>query len=513
MRLFISYARIDKPFCLQIIDTLDVHDIWYDQRLYAGQRWWPEIQRRLAWCDGFVYLLSPDSVASKYCRDEYKIACDLGKHIFPVLIHEGTPLSEELGLMQYADFSQGVTPEAVKTLLSSIYLTEKKIEPTTSPDNGTPTPIVVPKLPEINPATVVGEAALALEKGNFDQAVFLLRQAKEIGYKPRFIDLDALLKEAEIALERQTRMREAEREYKQIAALVKYETTRVLGCESFTAFHEQYPEYDPENLAIVCDSLHISVASVLPKKVDFTLPLLDWCDIPAGMVTIEIAGKNGHSRHMTFHVEAFEMSKYPVTNAQFQAFVEDPEGYTKAEWWDYSHHARDWRGKNPHPKPPRFKGDDRPRENVTWYEAVAFTRWLSTKLAATVCLPTEQQWQRAVQGDDGRLYPWGNDFDPSRCNTSESRIRMTTFVSRYPNGVNPQGVFDLSGNVWEWCLNTNSGHEDHIDITSNGDRAVHGGSFIGVCERAQAPFRFYLSPNYFYATIGFRLVRPASGVG
>ena len=78
MRLFISYARVDKPYCVQIAETLDIHSTWFDQRLYAGQHWWREILRRLDWCEGFIYLLSPDSIASEYCQKEYKIAQNTG---------------------------------------------------------------------------------------------------------------------------------------------------------------------------------------------------------------------------------------------------------------------------------------------------------------------------------------------------------------------------------------------------------------------------------------------------
>ena len=63
--IFISYARVDKPLCKQIVERLsDVHEVWYDRRLFAAQDWWNEIQHQLHWCEGFVYLLSPESVAS-----------------------------------------------------------------------------------------------------------------------------------------------------------------------------------------------------------------------------------------------------------------------------------------------------------------------------------------------------------------------------------------------------------------------------------------------------------------
>ena len=126
MKLFISYARVDKHYCAQIVETLDVHDVWYDKRLHAGQQWWDEIQRRLQWCDGLVYLLSPDSVRSEYCQKEMHIARSLGKHIFPVLIHMGTTIPNELTHIQYADLSHGLTAEAVKQVLNSILIAERQ---------------------------------------------------------------------------------------------------------------------------------------------------------------------------------------------------------------------------------------------------------------------------------------------------------------------------------------------------------------------------------------------------
>lgn len=511
MRVFVSYARVDKPYCLQIVGTLDVHEVWYDQRLYAGQQWWREILRRLDWCEGFIYLLSPDSVTSEYCRKEYSLARNLGKHVFPVLIHDQTPVPTELREVQYADLSKGLTPDAVKTLLNSIYLAERDGKPQASvPVSAMPATEIKPPAP--NPATVIAEAALSLEKGEFDRAVFLLKQARERGYTSRFINLDALLREAEIALERQSYLREAEREYKQIASLVKRGRTRKLGCEAFVAFGRDFPDYDPENLATVCGEQPVGAqgapqAPLLPDATpEFSVPRLEWCDIPPGIVTVEHSSKNGTGKWHAFYVDTFRISKYPVTNAQFQMFIDDPDGYTSANWWNFSKQGREWRVKNTQPKPARFKGEDRPRENVTWFEAMAFSNWLSARTGLKICLATEQQWQRAAQGDDNRLYPWGNDFDPSRCNTRESRIRMTTLVMRYGNGVSPYGVFDMAGNVWEWCLNLENGEDNDLDVAGDANRAVHGGSFIGIHQRAQAPFHFYLSPLYYYATIGFRVV-------
>jgi formylglycine-generating enzyme required for sulfatase activity len=145
-----------------------------------------------------------------------------------------------------------------------------------------------------------------------------------------------------------------------------------------------------------------------------------------------------------------------------------------------------------------FKGDERPREMVNWYDAMAFCQWLSTRLSKKITLPTDAQWVRAAQGDDKRKFPWGDEFEKERCNTRESDIKLTNLVMRYDSGVSPYGVYDMAGNVWEWCL-----EED------GNKRLVHGGSFISPYQRAENEFRYYLLSNSYHSTIGFRVVTSA----
>lgn len=514
MRLFISYARVDKPYCIQIVNVLDVHDTWYDQRLYAGQNWWQEILRRLDWCEGFVYLISPDSVASEYCRKEFELAQSLGRHIFPVLIHPKTSIPTSLSEIQYADLSKGLTVEAVKVLLNSLYLAEhhRQTQPIL-PVAAISSDEIKP--PSVDPATVISSATTAMEKGQFDQAVFLLKQAKASNFTLRFISIDAILAEAEAALEKQSYLRKAEREYRQIADLVRYKRTSKLGCEAFAAFRKEFPDFDPDGLEQICAistphsaSPLISVTDSDVEPVPLKLPLLEWCEVAAGPVRVEV-GSNGHRQTRHFAVEGFRMSKYPVTNAQYQVFLEDPSGYANPDWWSYSGHAQSWRSANPEPKPSSFKGEERPREMVSWYDAIAFCQWLSKRLGMVVSLPTGSQWQRAARGDDLRQFPWGDKFDIKYANTHESGLKMTTLVIRYPENVSPFGIHDMAGNVWEWCLNAKGEQGGKLNITSNDKRLVHGGSFMSPYQRSQISFEYYLDPQTYYASIGFRLVCPS----
>ncbi|MCL4256508.1 MAG: formylglycine-generating enzyme family protein, partial [Anaerolineae bacterium] len=148
----------------------------------------------------------------------------------------------------------------------------------------------------------------------------------------------------------------------------------------------------------------IEVWDILPQP-------FEWCEIPAGKVTLEDASSRAGTMGGTFEVPAFWMAKYPITNAQYEVFVMAKDGYTETKWWDYSAEAQAWRQDRPQPEPTAFKGNELPRTKVSWYNTVAFCLWLSSRTGQKIMLPTEQQWQRAAQGDEGREYPWGNQ-DP-----------------------------------------------------------------------------------------------------
>jgi formylglycine-generating enzyme required for sulfatase activity len=231
-----------------------------------------------------------------------------------------------------------------------------------------------------------------------------------------------------------------------------------------------------------------------------------WVDIPAGKVTIE---KGGYlTQDTTFDVSAFQMSKYPITNAQFEMFANHPDGYENDSWWDFSDEAKGWRKHNPILRNTSFSGDTMPRTNISWYESVAFCQWMIAQTSEIITLPTEQEWQRAAEGNDGRAYPWGNRFDKVRCNTRESGIGKNTPVTHYEGlGDSPFGVVDMSGNTWKWCLTEYD--FGNIKLTGYERRIVRGGSCLGNQDFARASHRTYENPyipNFLDFNIGFFVV-------
>jgi len=140
-------------------------------------------------------------------------------------------------------------------------------------------------------------------------------------------------------------------------------------------FATQYRPASVQNKA--GDNLNPSSAkpSVLSPQPSVLLPApFDWCPIPSGKVSMQ-SGKSSRQKH---EVPAFSIAKYPITNAQYQVFFDAPDGFCNPLWWDYADHAMRWRSAHPHPESIALGGDDCPRTNVAWYDAFAFTRWLST---------------------------------------------------------------------------------------------------------------------------------------
>ena len=209
----------------------------------------------------------------------------------------------------------------------------------------------------------------------------------------------------------------------------------------------------------------------------------------------------------------FALARYPLTHQQFQAFVDAPDGYTHERWWVGL--ARRFGA----PEQARWPDANAPRETVSWYEAIAFCRWLSVQLGYPVTLPSEQQWERAAAGSHGWSYPSAEaDYLLGHSNCYESRleggsyIARTTAVGIYPQGATAEGgVMDMSGNVWEWCLND---YKKPSNLKTTGDvaRVLRGGSWFFNPGFARVSLRFSYGPDDRNSNIGFRVCR-ASHIG
>lgn len=224
------------------------------------------------------------------------------------------------------------------------------------------------------------------------------------------------------------------------------------------------------------------------------LPDIDWVTIPAGEFI--------YQKNKKYSMPAFQISRYLITHTQFQTFIDASDGWRNPQWWDGLAATAEQKSQ---PGDQAYKYANHPRERVSWYDAIAFTRWLSAKLGYAITLPTEQQYERAARWKDSRAYSYGSEYDRAKANTEDTGIGQTSPVGIFPNGISVEGVHDLSGNVWEWCLNKYTSTDD-TSLTGRDLRVLRGGSWTSERSLARTTFRNKNAPHGRSRDIGFRVV-------
>jgi len=272
-------------------------------------------------------------------------------------------------------------------------------------------------------------------------------------------------------------------------------------------------------------------------------PLLGFVEVPAGpflMGSDKRKDKDAFEEELKQHpveLPTFHMARYPMTVAQFRAFVEE-SGFEPGD-------AGSLRGEPNHPV-----------LRVSWHEAMAYCDWLTERLNALAedrlrqcsgketdvaavwqdlkngrlraMLPSEAEWEKAARGTDGRIYPWGDEIDPGRVNCSRAEIGGTSAVGSFPAGPAPYGCLDMSGNVWEWTRSLwgpdfgkpqfkypyvpTDGRED----TKAGDtvlRVLRGGAAHDSPDHVRCAVRYRELPADPYIDVGFRVVLSPSSLG
>ena len=284
-----------------------------------------------------------------------------------------------------------------------------------------------------------------------------------------------------------------------------------LAAGQLTALHGDNPlPLLPPNTSSGAAGITVGQLHVIPphmRRVDDILPPpFEWIEISDGELTLLDGRLN---QDAAFPLPTYSMARYPITNAQYCVFIEADDGYREAYWWDFSDGARGWRALNPHPRRSSAACDDHPRTGVSWYEAVAYCRWLAYRVAAqqtvaNITLPTVQQWHWAAVADTRWSYPWGGHFVRHCCNTAESELWQTTPVTQYPWGASTYGVMDMCGNSWDWCLNDwVTGLADIRQETSR--RFVMGGSWRDTRDFARVQHQPCSQPGVRKNTQGFRI--------
>ena len=204
---------------------------------------------------------------------------------------------------------------------------------------------------------------------------------------------------------------------------------------------------------------------------------------------------NEQPQHL-IKTKAFQIAQFAVTNEEYYVFV-----------WSIGYPLpKDWQGFSYPPEE-----GNHPVTGVSKKDADAYIDWLNTKTGMKYRLPSEAEWELAARGRDGRIFPWGNTFDPWRCNTSESMKKGTTPVGFYsPSGDSIYGVADMVGNVWEWTSTILKQYPYHSDDgrekkDANARYVIRGGAWYYSRKLARCACREGMTSEQFSDSIGFRL--------
>jgi formylglycine-generating enzyme required for sulfatase activity len=518
--VFISYSRRNLEFVQQLVDALKKSgkDPWFDQLkeplsgIAAGVPWWKEIQFGIENVDNFLFVVSPNSISSPYCHAEINYARERGKRLVSVL---------------YCGWiGEGETRKAIDAAIEAIPDDEQ------IPDSVTSSILNLKKLVRAN-WLAISEIQYVIFASSvpFEQSLEQLIQA---------LDLDLAWVKMHSQLVQAAKLWEAN----------GFENDYLWGANRLKPVYEIIERRNPELHPLVQEFIRPEQERLLAELEDINtshrrrsaigerlaligdarrgvglrddgLPDIVWCPVLGGEVTLQ-RYTEGQFTGKTFQVQPFYIAKYPITYMQFQAFLDDEKtGSMRDKWWRGIRSQYEKQHQKLMPEQ-RYKYDNHPRENVSWYQAVAFCRWLTAKLPRDawpsgqipmgknwiIRLPTDWEWQQAATGGQKDFeYPWGKAWDGRRANTSESGIARTTAVGMYPVGASPApvGALDMSGNVWEWCLNEFI-HPETVDIEREADRVMRGGSFDRDANNARALYRRGGLPRLGIADDGFRVV-------
>ncbi len=227
--------------------------------------------------------------------------------------------------------------------------------------------------------------------------------------------------------------------------------------------------------------------------------------IPAGVFTMgmESRGPNEKPAHKV-ELDAYYIGKYEVTNQEYYRFWQATGKHTPESFPD-DYGIGAWPGR-------ALKYPDYPVVGVSWYDAVAYAKWVGMRL------PTEAEWEKAARGGTNRRWPWGNSLHPyaNTWNGEDGYDNGIAPVGSYPEGKSDYGVMDLAGNVWEW---TADWYSDTYYPTSpkrnpkgpemGSWRVIRGGSWIDNINLCETTVRLQFYPGLSTSFIGFRLAQTA----
>ena len=460
-KIFISYSRKDLTFVKKLASDLEDagYDVWYDLTdLEGGDRWADAIEDAIRESEAFIVVVSPRSVESEWVQKEFLFAGNLHKRIVPVL-YEKCELPLWLLNIHYVDIQGRNYKENF--------------------------PYIIESLDEEHGAGSGPPQAITSAKPKFDRRWIVAGLVAIVVILGLVFGIPALRPEPE-----PTPVTEATQTPVRSEPASTVTATTVIETESPVT-----PNPDPTENA---------TAVITPTlSPELTVGGAEMLLIPAGRFLM--GTESGQADEQPAHyvrLSDFYIDKYEVTNAQYLTCVQEAE----CEW----------------PKNRQLHLDadmaDHPVVNVTWDMAQAFCSWRDARL------PTEAEWEKAAGGGQGYGYPWGNkvsgktlNFCDLNCTRNDrekgvnDKFVYTAPVGSYPDGASLYGIFDMSGNVWEWTADlyaagyySGSPTENPTGSETGTYRVLRGGSWYSSPDQTRIYERYSRNPADYDPSIGFR---------
>jgi formylglycine-generating enzyme required for sulfatase activity len=277
-----------------------------------------------------------------------------------------------------------------------------------------------------------------------------------------------------------------------------------------------------------------------PRAAVMELDAIDFVPIPVGsflMGSNPAVDAESFSEELPQHscvVGGYAISRYPISNAQYQFFLDDrQDGYDNPAYWPEAIALGQWQDGMVWRRRPIHRADgtvawevdwarephqggwpanlaNSPIMGISWYEARAFVRWLEKRwrrdgviaVNARLDLPSEAEWEKAARGTDGCIYPWGNEFDGERLNWYGHMLMAPVPIGSFPNSASPYGVEEMVGNLWEWTRTVyqpygadyHGGTDFSSAVAPDVNIALRGGAYFSVRTRCRCATRVAALP-------------------
>jgi formylglycine-generating enzyme required for sulfatase activity len=300
----------------------------------------------------------------------------------------------------------------------------------------------------------------------------------------------------------------------------KYEPIELRYRQTLTSVMDIFTKEGAESVPV---KLRIEAAEALGQAGDPRLAddAPRWVPIPGGTFLLGAQKQNrnapnydkearGDETPQEVILDGFAIGRYPVTVQDYAVFMED-DGYAEKRWWPDKfglwQEPEQWQAQSAHL--------NRPVVGVSWFEAMAYAAWLTEHLHRVgqlakdkvVRLPTEAEWEWAARGNTAHRYAWGNAEPTAERANFNRNVGKPTPVGLYPNGATPDEVLDMTGNVWEWCLNLRANKVPKHGNIGPGEGAItlRGSSWDDRSGNLRCAFRYGIHPVNRINSTGFRL--------